>query len=564
MITVDLETVVRRALNDFEYFARRCVKIRRKDGTIGPFMLNNVQRKLLRVIENKKPVRVIILKARQMGMSTFIEIYLLWRMLRDGGVNALVLAHERDSAAYILDMTRFAVSHLPKWFVQLAGVDTEYFTKYEISFKHNTSRLMISSADSKEPGRSRTLHMCHFSEAGFYDNADVLMRAAFAAIPDLPNTVVFIESTGNGPTGWFYDTFKRAQAGKNDYMAVFFPWYEHEEYRRPVPDGVEVECPPSLKKLYEEGVIDKEQLYWRQWTIENKYGGDEFAFSVEFPATADEAFLQESANVFSPQAVQARLNEIEGAQPKIGYLEAFGPGVRFIEASRERLTVYKQPEPGRVYVIGADIGSGVVVNRDGDASSADVLDVLTGEQVAHLHEVVEPTVYARDLLLLGKYYNNALIAVEITGGHGLSTVNWLRDNGYTALYQRRIYDRVSRNFVNRLGWDTNRRTKAYLIDALRAAFYNGEVIINHPDTLKEMLTFIKDGNKLEAAQGAHDDRVISLGIATVVRKDAAGVVPTTLVQQQEQPKQEDIVPQGFMRITLKRPNSQRVNSMYTY
>lgn len=909
MIADSFKPMVKKAMSDFEYFAKYCVKIRRKDGTVGPFVLNNVQRKLLRIVESKKPVRVIILKARQMGISTFIEIYLLWRMLRDGGVNVLMLAHERDAASYILGMTRFAVAHLPDWFTRLAGVETEYFTKYEISFKHNNSRLMISSADSKEPGRSRTLHYVHFclhedsliiladgntkpikdiaigdlvitstgkiapvkskfyvgrkptikvqtwlsnefvamtpehkvltdsgwkrcselttkdyiqlpgitisgklatydfhlpnkdtthgtrhreyasipldfdfgfllgyylaegsvkhqhgyndrycevsfahhvdeqyykrigaylqrqfgksckttrregkravthvydtflahliaeicgvaenkhvpewffdatpefvdgviagyfsgdgsktmmlvngkykenritatsihekiarqirrlllarnfgvaalyyyakryrydketkpvyvlgafsdfggkireliglegvtacqefikkykqidgkwfvrvksiepyevadvydievddeshdfetpigivsnSEAGFYDNAETLMRAAFAAIPDMPNTVVFIESTGNGPAGWYYDTFMRALSGKNEYEAVFFPWYECEEYRRPVPDGVEVACPPSLQKLYEEGVIDREQLYWRQWTIENKYNGDEFAFAVEFPATVSEGFLQESANVFSPQAVQARLNEVESVQPEVGYLEDLGPGVRFIEAPGERLTIYKRPEPGRTYVIGADVGSGVVVNREGDASCADVLDAVTGEQVAHLHEVVEPTLYARDLFLLGKFYNTALIAVEITGGHGLSVVNWLRDNGYTALYQRRVYDKVSGTFVNRLGWDTTRRTKAVMIDALRASFYNGEVVVNHPDTLREMLTFIKDGSKLEAVQGAHDDRVMSLAVSVMALREygqALKAFSGQPVQQQQQ------------------------------
>lgn len=548
---VDFGVMVKKALDDFEYFARHCVKIRRKDGTVGPFVLNNVQRKLLKIVESKKPVRVIILKARQMGISTFIEIYLLWRMLRDGGVNVLMLAHERDAASYILGMTRFAVAHLPKWFIQLAGVETEYFTKYEISFKHNNSRLMISSADSKEPGRSRTLHYAHFSEAGFYDNAEVLMRAVFAAIPDLSNTVVFIESTGNGPAGWYYDTFKRAQAGKNEYDAVFFPWYECEEYRRPVPDGVEVVCPPSLQKLYEEGVIDKEQLYWRQWTIDNKYNGDEYAFATEYPATVDEGFLQESANVFSPQAVQARLNEVEYLKPKVGYLEAIGQGVRFIEAQRERLTIYKQPEPGRVYVIGSDVGSGVVVNREGDASCSDVLDAVTGEQVAHLHEVVEPTLYAKDLFLLGKFYNTALIAVEITGGHGLLVVTWLRDNGYTALYQRRVYDKVSGTFVNRLGWDTTRRTKAFMIDALRASFYNGEVIVNHPDTLREMLTFIKDGSKLEAIQGAHDDRVMSLAVSVMALREYGQALKAFSGQSVQQQQQQ--VPEQNIRMRSRTP-----------
>jgi hypothetical protein len=518
--------------------------IRNKMGEVVPLELNNVQKALLKEIQAQeqagKPVRIIVLKARQMGISTVIQAYILWRMLRDDNVNAVELAHEKEAARSILDINRFAIKHLPGWFRVVKQVKEEYFTKYEISFATNGSSLTVTSSEGKEPGRSRTIHLAHLSEAAFYENAEGVTRALFAAIPKTPNTAIFIESTGNGPEGFFYNLFTKTwnaqQRGKpTAYRAIFYPWYMHEEYRMPVPDGEEVYCPPELEHLN----LSKEQLYWRQWVIENEFDGDEDAFRLEYPTTIEEAFLRKDANLFRPEAIMRRLKEIENVTYTDGYLvrvTADAP-VQFVEQPGERLKVFKPPEPGKVYVIGADTGSGVVINRVGDFSSADVLDVVTGEQVAHLHMLAEPTSYAQDLFLLGKWYNDALIAVE-ADGHGLSALNWLRDNGYYALYQRKVFDKISNQWVGKLGWATTPKTKKFIIDNLRADFYNGSVVINNKETLQEMSTFVRlsdKNDKIGAVSGAKDDRVMSLAIAAQVRREYSGYVANNVEQQQAAP-----------------------------
>lgn len=531
----------KKALRDFEYFAKRCFYIRSKDGKVKPLVLNKEQKIIVDRIKKQqragKPVRIVILKARQVGVSTVIEAYILWRLLRDSNINALELAHEKESARYILSISRFAVKRMPDWFRAVCGVKEEYFTKYEIAFEHNGSSLSISSADSDEPGRSRTLHLLHLSEAAFYRNADELLKALFAAVPKTPNTAVFVESTGVAPAGFFYDLYTQAKNGKNDYEAIFFSWYMHEEYRMPVPEGVEVEVPPGLEHL------DKEQLYWRQWVIENDYLGDESKFTQEYPATEEEAWLRETANVFSPRMVNARIKEVEKLEYIEGYLvrrTAESP-IEFIAGVGEKLHIYKKPEPNRMYVIGADVGSGVVVNREGDYSSADVIDIVTGEQVAHYHVLLEPGQFAQELILLGTFYNNALVAVEVTGGHGLSVVTTMRDNNYTALYRRKVYDKISQSWVDKLGWNTTKATKNMIINGLRADFRDGNMIVNEKATLKEMLTFIKLSDKSDqigAAPGAKDDRVISVAIAAQVRREA---VPTAVSTSQQNKTEQPAV-----------------------
>ncbi len=541
---------VERAMQDFAFFCSMCAYIRNKMGEVVPLELNSVQKKLVAEIETQirsgKPVRIIVLKARQMGISTVIQAYILWRMLRANNVNAVEIAHEKEAARSILDINRFAIKNLPGWFRAVKQVKEEYFTKYEISFAGIGSSLTVTSAEGKEPGRSRTIHLAHVSEMAFYEDAKAIMRALFSAIPKTPNTAVFIESTGNGPQGEFYNLFIKAWNRQNAgnptaYRALFFPWYECDEYRMKPPPGVEVYCPPELEHLD----LDREQLYWRQWVIENEFEGDEDAFKLEFPSTIEEAFLRKDSNIFRPEAVMRRLREIENISYAEGFLTrltADAPPV-FVQQPGEHLRVFKMPEPGRVYVIGADTGSGVVINREGDFSSADVLDVITGEQVAHLHLLAEPASYAQDLLFLGMWYNNALIAVE-ADGHGLAVLNWLRDNGYYNLYQRRVYDKINNQWVGKLGWATTKRTKKFIIDNLRADFYNGTVVINNKETLQEMSTFVRLSDKSDeigAVSGAHDDRAMSLAISNQVRREISGYE----VQRQQQEQQAQVAePEG--------------------
>lgn len=524
------QLAVQRALTDFRYFAERCVYIRQKNGVVGTLKLNKVQNAFIDEIEKQEkagqPIRIIILKARQMGISTVIQAYALWRMLRASNVNVLEIAHDRKSAAGILDINRFAIKHIPGWFRAIKNVEEEYFTKYEITFAGLGSSLSISSSESKEPGRSQTIHIVHLSEVAFFEDAERIVRPLFAAVPKLPNTAIFIESTGNGPAGFFYDLYMRSlnaeKAGKpTAYKALFFPWYVHDEYEMPVPEGTIVYEPPELAHLH----LPKEKLYWRQRIIEDDYNGDEDAFKLEYPATVEDAFISTEATIFNSKAILQRLREIENVKYVEGFLtrRLMDSPPEFIQQDGERFRIFKFPDKTHLYVIGADTGSGIVVNREGDYSSADVVDVMTGEQVAQLHLLAEPTSYAEDLYNLGMFYNTALIAVE-ADGHGLSVMNKLREMGYTRIYQRRVFDKISNQWVGKIGWATTPKTKKLIIDSLRADFYNMTLIINNKETLNEMATFVKLANKSDsmgAVVGAHDDRVMSLAIANQVRRDYA-------------------------------------------
>jgi hypothetical protein len=258
-----LSKAARIALDQFDFFCRHCVRIRDKQGRVVPLVLNRAQRTVLTEITKQEaaglPVMIAVLKARQMGISTLLEVYIFWRGLCKGNVGALGMAHEKqDAAPHIFSITRFAAKNLPEWFRIATGIDLDIDSRMRLVFS-NGFEFSVTSAESKSPGRSLTIQYVHLSEAAFYPDAQKITAPLFAAMPKTSEMVVLVESTGNGPAGWFYDLFTGAVNGNNDYKAIFLPWYIHEEYRASVPQGHRPYAPPELEQLDRDGAIDDDQ-----------------------------------------------------------------------------------------------------------------------------------------------------------------------------------------------------------------------------------------------------------------------------------------------------------------
>jgi hypothetical protein len=180
-----------------------------------------------------------------------------------------------------------------------------------------------------------------------------------------------------------------------------------------------------------------------------------------------------------------------------------------------RLSIWKKPESGRQYVIGADVGEGLA---GGDASCAYVLDRESGEQAAELHGRISPERFGHLLDALGRCYNLATIAVE-RNNHGHSTLNTLRNVcRYPRLYYHVRYDQTGRG-KPLLGWPTDQATKPILVDDLAAAIAGGHLVVHSPDLVDECFTFVTtDSGSQEAQEGKFDDRVMAAGIAWQARK----------------------------------------------
>lgn len=228
---------------------------------------------------------------------------------------------------------------------------------------------------------------------------------------------------------------------------------------------------------------------------------------MSLPENEKKAYLEGDWNVFTTECVFGRdgmgNQETTVVAPQwIGYLKDYGDRVAIVPDEKGPLKIYQEYRSAYKYIIGADVAEGVA---DGDYSSAHVLNLETWEVVAHWHGHMSPGDFGEALANLGFYYDNAIIACEVNN-HGIGTVQKLTDLQYKNLYFHE---------EGKPGWNTNSKTRPLMISSLIQAVSESSVKVRDRGTLDEMYNFIrneKDG-KIEAREGTHDDRVISLCIS---------------------------------------------------
>jgi hypothetical protein len=187
-----------------------------------------------------------------------------------------------------------------------------------------------------------------------------------------------------------------------------------------------------------------------------------------------------------------------------------------------RLEIFRGPEPGHVYIVSADVAEGLDSSGNPDQHSADVLDVSTLEQVAHLHGLCDTHTYGLMLVELATWYNTALLAPE-RNNDGKAVLNaimhstdypWMEGDGDTGLYFHTEFDRLQRMESRKPGFPTNVGTRPLLLNTGKTLINGRACKINSPQTIKELYSFVqKPGRKAEAENGAKDDAVMSLLIA---------------------------------------------------
>ena len=528
-------TEIRKLILNCAAYIASFLMIQTKDGKIVPLRLNQPQERLYEAIRQQwkagKPVRIIILKARQMGFSTLTAAIIFWLISTASNATGMVVAHKEESTNNLFLMIKRYYDYLPdriKPMLRSSNAKELLFDappNLKDSSRGLGSRIRCATAGGGGIGRSYTLKAAHLSEFAFWPGNKLdTLTGLLQAVPDLPGTLVIIESTANG-----YDEFKKQwdlavenqREGRDGFIPVFFAWYEMAEYRRAVPPGFQrTEEEEQLSQTFG---LDDEQLAWRRWCIGNNCGGDLNKFRQEYPATADEAFIATGCCVFDKDQLVLRRKQVETVQWEYGMFRIqYTTDGKIAEFTWEPdkngpVRIRKKPERNVPYVLGGDTaGTGT------DKFASHVLDNRTGDQVAVVHHQFGERMFAEQVYCLGLYYNAALVGIETNySTYPQELLAWL---GYPNLYVRQRVDNFTGALVNAFGFETTTKTRPLIIDGLKDVARQALETIHDYDTLGEMLTFVYDEKwKPQAEEGEHDDLVMSLAIAHYIRSQQTTV-----------------------------------------
>ncbi len=564
-----------RIRHDFPFWCAFCVYIKPKGG--GPdrlFILNRPQRRLVATLEemrlDDKPIRLVLLKARQWGGSTCVQLYMAWlQMVHATGLNSLIIAHQGLGTDEIKDMFDRMLDNYPAWLLaeedepvpEGRRMESAGGSRGAFRVNHRNCKVKLGSAERPNSCRGGDYNLVHCSEVGIWRSTRLrtpedIIRAACSGVLLKPMTMIVFESTANGTGNYFHREYEATKTGESQFRSLFISWYDIDQYSQPIADPEEF-----ARQLYEarEATLarsDRRQpgvyLWWlwqRGATLEaiNWYIGERAKYSdhgqmaAEYPSDDIEAFVHSGARVFDKYHVEAlregcrvvaKCGEIDGA-------ETTGPGslkgVRFNPDSNGGLKIWKdrQLSTKDVHMFNRYLA---VVDIGGRSSAADwsVVTVFdrdgmeTGgrpEVVAQWRGHTDMDLLAWNAARIARYYDDALLVIEsntletrdparnVDGDQSSFILNQLRE-AYPNLYARRQSpEEVRQGLPRKYGFHTNTSTKPMIISTLVKIIREGGYIERDEECLNEYLTYERRPNgSYGALPGRHDDLLMTRAI----------------------------------------------------
>ena len=549
----DIIELIKRLQADPLLYFNHCLKIQEfGTGNIIPFELNEVQTIMHSIMERQlkqdNHVRMIVLKARRFGISTYVQGRYFQHAAMNKNKVVQITTHSKAATDVMFAMTRTMEQNLP----HEVKPQLKYSGRRDLHWGSEEGGLNSSYSLSTVGGREvrgSKIDYLHCSEVASWSGSgeDYLLGLLNCVVQGF-NTEAIIESTAQGVGGVFHDMYWDAAEGNSGWESIFFPWYIYSYYSKPFDSLedkeafrkelgqdkryggdaelalVDTSCEYDLGDEVKKYSVTLENLNWRRQCIKTQCQNDLRKFHQEFPTNAREAFVSTGRGVFhadnlSNQVLisqkRQRENPAEGFHIPVQKWKQRG-GEKYLIESLDggELQVWQRPQPGREYRIGADISEGLDVGRDTDWSVAVVLDATSMDEVATIRVKIDPDLFAWQLASLGKWYNNAKLIVE-RNNHGLVTLKFLSDiHIYPDLYSEKILDERSSRSARKLGFHTTVKSKPLIIDYLRELIREDEIKIRSPKILDELQTFVNMPNgKMAAQAGSHDDCVMALAIA---------------------------------------------------
>jgi hypothetical protein len=460
----------KKCMEDPIYFMRKYVKIQHPNkGTI-PFDLYPFQETTLKEFNLNR--YLLILKSRQLGITTLVAAYSLWLCLFNSDKNVLIISIKQEVSKEIITKVRFANEHLPSW---LKEVET---TNNHMSLRLKNGSQVTATSSAKDAGRSKALSLLIIDEAAFIEEAESIWTSAFLTLSTGGKAIIL--STPNGVGNWFHKMWVDAEKKRNDFKTLKLHWNLHPERDQTWRDE-------QTKQLGAKGASQE----------------------------CDCDFLSSGTNVVDLMILKWYEDNPEMIKDRI-------------EANRgEAWWIFKYPEEGHTYIISADPARG-----DGsDFSAAHILDVDTLEQVAEFQDQLSTKDFGNELVTMATKYNDALLIVEYTG-IGVAVLQQIIDREYKNTFYSsldlKIVD-VHRQLTNRYqaedrklkpGFSTTTSTRPIIVSKLELYFREKSVIVHSIRLINELKTFIWENGKAQAAENYNDDLVMALGIGLWVRDTA--------------------------------------------
>jgi len=562
----DVLETIKQYRGNFETFADKCIKIRdHNTAKILPLKFKRGQQILHAVTEKMKAelgyVRILLLKARRFGGSTYVEGRFYWKTSLNSNRNTFIVAHEVDSTNTLYGMATLMQEQNP------IAPQTRKSNAQELIFdthdgKGLKSQYRLATAKNVDAGRSQGVHYLHISEEGMWTRGGMVLGGLLQTVPDPPaETEIFRESTAKGYGNSFQeDVFRAYGEGKypyyeedgiiyawkspdSDYVLVFIPWFVHEEYTREFESdehrkafierhNAKVFNKTDLKwedtegkRIGEKYNLTLEQLYWREWAIANKCRGSVDTFHEEYPATVEEAFLSSGTNVF-PAPLCDMIEKMCKEPALVGdIVERLGK-TKIKPNPYGKFSLWERPKEGEQYFMCIDAGGGIKKSqkeeqREPDPTCIDIYNHDNGHQCAQWHGHIDYDMIADLAELIGNMYYRCKACVELNN-HGYTVVADLKRKKYPLFCAKN----------DEPGWLTTAKTKPRMVDDLYQMVRDGDITLRSRETVSEMRTFVEENGVFEGSEGCHDDRVDCGGMASQMMR----LIPKQATGKSKRPK----------------------------
>lgn len=438
---------------DAKYFLGNYCNIQHPTMGSIPFKTFDFQNDCLDHFENHR--FNIILKSRQMGISTITAGYSLWKTLFYENQNILVIATKLSVAQNFIKKVKYMLASMPAW-LNITKIETE--TKQELGFSNGSTIKAIPT--SEDAGRSEAVSLLIVDEAAFVRNFDEIWKGIYPTLSTGGNAIVL--STPNGVGGQYYDLWKEAEEGKNVFNPIKLMWDLHP---------------------------DRDQTWFANETrnMSKKQIAQELL--CDFAASGD-TFLKTDVIEYMRLWVEPPM-------------EQTGP--------ESNVWIWEYPNPGRDYVISADVSRG----DSKDYSTFYVIDTVKSEVVVEYKGKLAPEKFASLLIDYGRRYNNAVVCPE-NNSYGYSCIVKLVENNYQNLWFADEKDKYNWMYgeknIGKVGFQTNSKTRPQILSKLENVLRTRRIKVKSKRLYDEMKTFIWNKGKAQAMRGKNDDLIMALAI----------------------------------------------------